>query len=136
MNGYISININGQPTGIKFNYKAIGDFFTIASEKKDSYYIGEDRLSYLGMAKLIQLAYNENCVIKEQEPSLSLENFFDFVENAYLENVEADKVEIKKALDAFNESKYVKILTEDLVDNTEAKKKTSQGKLKKSNAKY
>lgn len=136
-NGYIQININGQPVGVKFNYKAVGDFFIAAIDKRDSYYIGEDKFTYLGIAKLLKCGYDENCVIKEQEPAYSLEFFFNWVEGAYLSNSEKDKAEITKALDAFNQSQYVKTLVDQMTQPSEgeAKKKTGTATSKKSKAK-
>jgi hypothetical protein len=137
MNGYTTIAINGQSVGIKFNYKAVGDFFIAAVDKRDSYYVGEDKFTYLGIAKLLKCGYDENCVIKEQEPAYSLEFFFNWVEGAYLNNSEKDKAEITKALETFNQSQYVKTLVEQMSEPKEegSKKKTSKPTLKRSKAK-
>lgn len=136
-NGYTSISINGQSVGIKFNYKAVGDFIIATIEKRDKYYVGEDKFSYLGIAKLLKLGYDENCEIKEVEPTLSLEDFFNWVEAAHLENKESDKAEITKAINVFNDSQYVKTLVEQFTDKTgeESKKKTPKSTSKKSKAK-
>lgn len=137
MNGYTTITINGQSVGIKFNYKAVGDFFIAAVDKRDSYYVGEDKFTYLGIAKLLKCAYDQNCEIKEVDPSLTLEDFFNWVESAYMKDSEKDKAEITKALETFNQSQYVKTLVEQMSEPKEegSKKKTSKPTLKRSKAK-
>jgi hypothetical protein len=131
MNGYTQINVNGEPVGIKFGFPAIKEF-AIATEKKREVFYDGDSLSFLGIAKLIQCGYNNNCEIKEVEPVLTLEDFNNWTEEAM--NSEERKGELAVVLNAFAESQYVKLLT-DLPKEEEAKKKTPKSTLRKSSAK-
>jgi hypothetical protein len=128
MNGYVRININGQPIGIKFAYPAITSFYVAADKKKDSYYAGEN-LTYLGAAKLIHCAYLNNCEITEEEPKLTVEDFYNWTEEAMI-NEERAK-ELATVLTAFSESQYVKTLTEKKEVEEKTKKKTSKSTSKK-----
>jgi len=83
MNGSCNITINGQPVGLKFAYPAI-KWFTEASMKDDGIFFtpGEDStFTVEGLAKLIQCSYRNHCLLKEIEPSLSYEDFFNYVED-------------------------------------------------------
>lgn len=131
MNGYISININGQPVGIKFGFLAIKEFSLAAEKKRDVFYDG-DSLSFLGIAKLIQSGYKNNCEIKEVEPTLTLEDFNNWTEDAM--SSEERKKELADVLNVFAQSQYVKTL-QDLPKDEEAKKKNSKTTTKKLKAK-
>jgi hypothetical protein len=132
MNGYTQIKVNGEPVGVKFGFLAIKEF-AIATEKKREVFYDGDSLSFLGIAKLIQCGYKNNCEIKEVEPVLTLEDFNNWTEEAM--NSEERKAELAVVLTAFAESQYVKTLT-DMKGDEEAKKKTPKSTLRKSSAKY
>lgn len=131
MTGYIQININGQPVGIKFGLLSIKDFSLAAEKKRDVLYEGEN-LSFLGVAKLIQCGYKNNCEIKEVEPVLTLEDFNNWTEEAM--SSDERKKELAEVLNVFAQSQYVKLL-QDLPQDEDAKKKTLKGTSKKSKAK-
>lgn len=80
MNGRTNIQINGEPVGLLFAYPAI-KWFTEATQKKDIYFTpGEDSTFTIeGLAKLIQCSYRNHCEIKEVEPTLTYEDFFNYV---------------------------------------------------------
>jgi hypothetical protein len=135
MNGYTTININGETVGIKFGYLAIKEFSLAAEKKRDVYYDtvnGEPQLSFLGIAKLIHCGYKNNCEIKETEPKYFLEQFNDWVEIAI--NDEERKKQLAEVLTVFAESQYVKMLAEMQVNGEETKKKIVKGITKKSKA--
>lgn len=135
MNGYTTININGEPVGIKFGYLAIKEFSLAAEKKRDVYYDtvnDEQQLSFLGIAKLIHCGYKNNCEIKETEPKYFLEQFNDWVEMSI--NDEERKKQLAEVLTVFAESQYVKMLAEMQVNGEETKKKTVKGITKKSKA--
>lgn len=127
MNGYIKININGEPVGIKFGFSAITSFYVATEEKKEVYYSGES-LTFLGIAKLIHCGYKNNCEIREEVPALTLEDFHNWVEEA-MTNDERKK-EVAEVLNVFSDSQYVKALID--LPKEETKKKTSKSTLKKS----
>jgi len=135
MNGYTTININGETVGIKFGYLAIKEFSLAAEKKRDVYYDtvnDEQQLSFLGIAKLIHCGYKNNCEIKETEPKYFLEHFNDWVEIAI--NDEERKKQLAEVLKVFAEYQYVKRLAEMQVNGEETKKKIVKGITKKSKA--
>jgi hypothetical protein len=126
MNGYTTININGQTVGIKFGYLAIKEFSLAAEKKRAVYYDkvnGEEQLSFLGIAKIIHCGYKNDCELKEVDPVLTLEDFNNWVEGI-VGNVEAQK-ELTRVLTVFSESQFVKAMIGDTnnVETEEAKKK-------------
>jgi hypothetical protein len=134
-NGYTTININGQAIGIKFGWGAIKEFAEADQKRHDVYYSkinveGKEveSLTYLGIAKLLQCGYKNNCDIKEVDPVLTLEDFNDWVEGT-LDNAQAAE-ELTKVLNVFSESKLVKVGQRG--DEEVKKKKTGS---KKSNVK-
>lgn len=113
MNGYTTISINGSPVGIKFGYLAIKDFSLAAEKKRDVYYDnlnGEQQLSFIGIAKLIQCGYKNNCELKEIEPVLTLEDFNSWVEEGISDTERA--TQLAEVLRVFAESQYVKALAD------------------------
>lgn len=145
MNGYIQININGQPTGIKFGEYAIKKFRIAAEKNHDVFYEKvknqktgkeEDSLTFLGIAKIFHCGYLNNCAIKEAEPELTLEVFNDFVEQVFFGTDEKSKEEMAKGLNVFSESQYVKLLVNAVneLEEEETKKKGSKNTSKKSKA--
>jgi hypothetical protein len=146
MNGYTTILINGETVGIKFGYLAI-KAFSLAAEKKRAVYYDKvkdgdgkdvDQLSFLGIAKLIQCGYNNNCELKEVEPTLTLEDFNDWVEGS-TGDPERQK-QVTEALTVFAQSQYVKTLAEmpqvNGAETEDTKKKTANRGSKKLNQAY
>ena len=128
MNGYTTININGQTVGIKFGLLAIKEFSLTTEKKREVLYEG-DNLSFLGMAKLIQCGYKNNCEIKEVQPTLTLEDFNNWTEEALTSDERKNDVSV--VLNCFAESQFVKTLID--LPKEETKKKTQSNTLKKSN---
>lgn len=81
MNGLTTIQINGQPVGLKFAYPAI-KWFAEATQKEDIFFTPgiDSTFTIEGLAKLLQCAYRNHCLIKEVEPTLAYESFFEYVE--------------------------------------------------------
>ena len=82
MNGACNITINGQSVGLKFAYPAI-KWFTEATLRDNGIFFtpGDDStFTVEGLAKLIQCSYRNHCLLKEVEPTLSYEDFFNYVE--------------------------------------------------------
>jgi hypothetical protein len=141
MNGYTTIQINGATVGLKFGYLAIKAFSLAAEKKRAVYYdrvkgedgVEADQLSFLGIAKLIQCGYKNNCELKEVEPTLTLDDFNTWVEES-AGNIERAK-EITEALTVFAQSQYVKALVEmpqpNGTETEEAKKKIAKAGSKK-----
>jgi hypothetical protein len=112
MNGYITINLNGQPVGLKFAYPAIKAFALAMESKPDLYILSGDRADFTieGMAKFIQCGYLNNCAIKEQEPTFTYKDFFDYVEAALEDSSRVE--EIAKVFECYGQTVYAKRLAE------------------------
>lgn len=120
MKNYLQIEVNGQKVGLKFVYESI-KAFSIASadkEKEAKYWIknetdGVENSSFTtaGFAKLIQCSYEANCFVKEVEPTLTYEDFYDFVEEAQ-ETEEGIKL-IGLISQTYSDSTYMKKLVSD-----------------------
>lgn len=83
MNGYIQIDMNGTPVGLKFAYPAIKGFIEACVAKPGVYDDeSESGVTFEGIAKLIQQGYVNNCIIKEVEPSITYEQFYTWMEEA------------------------------------------------------
>lgn len=113
MKGYININLNGQQVGLKFAYPAIKMFAEALDKKPDLYLIEGERADFTieGLAKFIQCGYINNCLIKEVEPSLTYEDFFNYAEGAQEDEDRA--IEIGKVLECYGETVYAKKLSEE-----------------------
>jgi hypothetical protein len=111
MNGYCTIQINGQPVGLKFAYPAI-KWFTEESINSDLYFLPGEGGGFTveGLAKLIQCSYRNNCLIKEVEPELKFEDFFNWVEQS--QETDEGRAELEKVVKAYADSSVMKKLLE------------------------
>jgi hypothetical protein len=107
MNGYITIKINGQSVGLKFAYPAI-KWFSEEAAKSDLMFVpGEDGgFTVEGLAKLMQCAYKNDCLLKEVEPTLKHGDFYDYIE-VNQETDEGQK-ELLKVIDTYASSSVMK----------------------------
>lgn len=105
MNGYIKVTVSGQEIGLKFGYPAIRMFFEAAETHKQDYFIG-DNITDIGFAKLCHCAYKNNCLIKETEPALTLEDFVNWAESE-------DKEILANVMVVYSESTIGKKVTEE-----------------------
>jgi hypothetical protein len=127
MNGYIQFSLDGKKVGIKFAYPAMRMFFEAMQEKEQFYFVqGEvSSMTIEGLAKLIECGYKNNCLIKEFEPEITYEQFFNWVESAIddpekseaislIEKCYADSIYAKKIQEIAEEKKNLsgKMLTE------------------------
>lgn len=111
MNGYITITVEGSLTGLKFAYPAIRLFLEAMADKGQFYYTENDNgevssMTLEGLAKLIQCGYINNCMIKEVEPDLKYEHFYNWVEKS--ETDESVKQAIQDVLTCYAETQYAK----------------------------
>jgi len=83
-NGYTTIQLDGETVGLKFAYPAIREFMEACLLRANIYFVQEEGGGFTaeGLAKLIQCSYNNNCLIKEVEPVLKYEAFYNYVEQA------------------------------------------------------
>ena len=116
-NGYTQIKIDGVAVGLKFAYPAI-KWFTEASltpAGKELYFTQtekpeESSFTVEGLAKLIECSYKNNCLIKEVEPSIPYEKFYDYVEAAQQPGEE--QTEVLKTLEVYAGSTVMKKVIE------------------------
>lgn len=131
MNGYTTIEINGEKIGLKFGFPQYREFAIATADNLNLYFEG-DGMTNMGIAKVLHTAYKNNCLVKEVKPTLSFEHFVDLVE----ENEENEAVlkQVAEALNVWGEAKYTKLWVEDLKKKTvELQKITQQPKKSKSN---
>jgi len=113
---YTQIEINGEKVGLKFG---MASFRYLANSK----FVGDSQeLDEISIGKILYSGYYNNCIIKDVEPSLTLENFVDYIES---NTSNEDFIqEIKRVISIWGENEIIK-----KANNTEtAKKKTSRGK--------
>lgn len=81
MNGKTTIQINGQAVGLLFAYPAIKWFTEATLQDGGMYFTPGEGATFTveGLAKLIQCSYRNHCFIKEVEPVLTYEDFYEFV---------------------------------------------------------
>lgn len=129
MNGYIALEINGEKVGIKFGLRAVVNYM----EQVNSNPLIVDSVSKLpneiGYSWLVFYGYQNNCLLKGEQPSKTFEFFSDFIEGCFLstEGIET----IKSIGEAFESSIVVKQLTPTDDDDPLIKKKKSTPKKSK-----
>lgn len=109
MNGYTHITINGNKVGLKFAFPAI-KWFTEEAAKSDLYFIGDNLTDY-GIAKILQCAYRNNCLLKEVDTELIFGDFTDFVDSC-VDNQDARK-ELETVLQVYADSSVGKKMVKD-----------------------
>lgn len=117
MNGNATIKFNGQEVNLKFGFPQAKEFAMAISENVTAYFEGEN-ITNIGIAKLIQTAYKNSCLLKEVKPSITLEQISDWLE----ENQDSEdfQKEIADVVRVWTESRYTKMWAE------EVKKKTKE----------
>lgn len=116
---YAQITIDDKKVGLKFGMMATREFFELMDRKK--LMIG-DTLNELGIAYILWFGYLNNCEVKQVDPELSFEQFYDLVEMSASGNEE-----ITKALEVWASTEPVK---KAVAATEEAKKKLTGKKLK------
>jgi hypothetical protein len=131
MNGYIQIKIKDEVIGLKFAFPSVKWFAEAmqkaVDEKLEAYFVesidekgdAQSTLTDYGLAKLMQCAYRNNCLLKEEKPVLL---FADFVEWVNDHNTEEGGVEMGEVLKVYAESSVNK----KIIENAEKKSQPSQ----------
>lgn len=117
MNGYISFDLDGSVTGLKFAYPAIR-MFAEAMEGKSQFYYSDGTMTVEGIAKFIECGYKNNCLIKEVEPELKYEHFYNWVEGAISDPAKVEV--IGQIMQCYADTQYAKMIV-DAVDAEEKK---------------
>lgn len=76
---FTTIKIDENEVGLRFGYPCHRWFVESSMENKD-YFDSKDNLNEIGVAKLLQFAYMNQCKVKEVNPSLEYEKFYLWVE--------------------------------------------------------
>jgi hypothetical protein len=116
---YCTITINDQKVGLKFGMAS----FRYLSDGKlvEGKSFVNNELNEVGIAHILYSGYFNNCLVKDVEPSLTFEDFVDFIEHTLM-NKESI-LPITNAIKVWADNDLIK---QTQVDN-EPKKKTSRG---------
>jgi uncharacterized Fe-S cluster-containing radical SAM superfamily enzyme len=128
-NGYIQIDFNGQKVGLKFAYQAL-KWFALDSDKYAEEYYEGGGMSVLGFANLIHCGYRNCQLLKKEDPTITLMEFYDWVSELN-QSKEGQQVmiDIDKVV---SESRDFKLLNKAQEQGEPVKKKIRQPGLKKS----
>lgn len=102
---FTTIKIGGQDVGIRFAYPCIR-WFTEASQDNPDYFDKGESLTDIGVAKLLQFAYKNECVYREVKPVLQFSSFYDWVEKRVSITGETNE-ELAEVIKVFLESQPV-----------------------------
>jgi len=117
---YCTITINGEKIGLKFgmaSYRYLSQGRLVEGKS-----FQDNDLTEVGLAHILYSGYYNNSIVKDIEPTLTFEDFVDYVE-ANISN-DAFLEEVKKAIDIWSTTDFIK-KTQKL---EEPKKKSSRGK--------
>lgn len=132
---YIQIEIDGQQVGLKFAFPQVKEF-AIALEQypTECFDKNSENITGFGLAKLIQSAHKNNCLLKECKPVVTLEQISDWVDRGIhdeaIQNQLLDVVTVwQKSEFTITYFEQVKKKTQELLQASqqEAKKKSSKG---------
>lgn len=112
MNGFTEIKINGQTVGLRFAYPSIKWFTEESLKKADIYFTEGDGGGFTveGLAKLIQCSYRNQCLVKEVEPELKFEHFYEWVSD--LQETEEGQKELLRVTEVYADSSVMKRMVE------------------------
>jgi len=124
--GVTTIRVKDNDITIRFGLPACQAYASmLTSEDSEKYFSGVDILA-LGMAKLLLAAYENQCLVKDSEPVLTLGAFMEFVEDTLTDNPK----EAERIVKVFTDSRYTKVMVDRAKETIEDnKKKQSIGSL-------
>jgi hypothetical protein len=116
---YITITINGETIGLKFG---MASFRYLTDKFVDGISFDNNIINEIGISHIIYSGYYNNCLVKNEKPTLTFENIVDWLEK----NIKNQQVleEINNAVNVWSESDVIKETQEDGT----TKKKNSRGK--------
>jgi hypothetical protein len=117
---YCTITINDQKVGLKFGMAS----FRYLSDGKlvEGKSFNKNELNEIGIAHILYSGYYNNCLIKDVEPSLTFNDFVDYVESLLIKKSGMD--EVVNAIKVWADNDFIK----QTQTSEEPKKKTSRGK--------
>lgn len=127
---YIQIEISGQQVGLKFAYPQVKEF-AIALEQYPTECFDKQlqNITGFGLAKLIQSAHKNNCLLKECKPAVTLEQISDWVDKGIHD--EDIQNQILDVVNVWQQSEFTVTWLEEVKKKTqemEAKKQSEQPK--------
>jgi hypothetical protein len=112
MTNYLAFKMGEVTVGLKFGLPAVRRI----SEANEKYEVTDDRGIYntLGAAHIFYAGYLNNCLIKEIDPTMTLVEFVDYVETAFVirEDEPADWQNVLEGVKFFAASFVVKSMVE------------------------
>src|SRR5690242_17432294 len=117
-----TIKIDGQEVGLRFGHTSHRWFVLEAINDKD-FFTGASDLTEIGVAKLLQFAYMNQCKVKEIKPDIPFEKFFDWVEDRL--DGELSK-ELNDVLKVWADSQPVKKQAEEAEKKSQMEQQKSQ----------
>lgn len=123
--GITIITLNHELTiKLRFGLPACQSYANMVLGEDSEKYINGFSLTAMGIAKLIQFGYENNCLIDDSPVQITFGKFMLFVEEMIIDNPD----ELKRIVKVFDESRYTKKASEQMQEITdainEAKKKT------------
>jgi hypothetical protein len=118
---YTKIDIDGKTIGIKFG---MASFRYLQNKMVEGISFDNNTLNEIGIANILYSGYYNNCLIKQEIPSLTFETFVDYVENNLTNTFFLE--EIRKIIDMWADSDFIKQTQTE--EKPEAKKKNIRGK--------
>lgn len=117
---FTTIKIGDQDIGLRFGYPCIR-WFTEASFDNPDYFDKAESLTDIGVAKLLQFAYKNECVVKEVKADIPFIKFYEWVEQRISLSGETN-TELAEVVKVFLESQPV----QDQKKKAETEKKSQQ----------
>lgn len=120
---YIKININGKEVGLKFG---MASFRYLSDKFLDNKVFKDGNINEMGAAYIIYSGYWNNCIVKEMDQELTLEDIVDWVETNLMDS-EFSKT-LAEVIDLWSKNDFFKKASQATEKPEEPKKKTSRGK--------
>jgi hypothetical protein len=118
---YTKIDIDGQTIGLKFG---MASFRYLQGKMVDGIAFDGNTLNEIGISQVLYSGYYNNCLIKEEIPSLSFESFVDYIEKNLTNDIFLE--EVKRVITIWADSDFIKQTQQ--TEKPEAKKKSTRGK--------
>jgi hypothetical protein len=117
---YTTITINDQKVGLKFG---MASFRYLQDKLVEGKSYQDGNINEIGIAQIIYSGYFNNCLVKDVEPTIKVEDVVDWIEM----NLNNDEVmtQIKSVIEMWTNNQYIKTAL-DVVD--QPKKKMIRGK--------
>jgi hypothetical protein len=133
MNGYTTVKVNGNEVGLLFAYPSIRWFSEASEEFADAFFMpGETGdFSVEGLAKLIECAYRNNCIVDEVKPELKYRDFYLWVTE--VQDTDEGQTEMIRIIEVYAQSSVIKKMVKNLEEQKKSLTQTDQSTLTISN---